>query len=85
MKIVLDGVNPVQLSGVGKGRPVIQNLGPGNVYLGTEEAEADPDAGFKLVPNAGYEFASAAGFEAGGVWITSDAAATDVRVISIGD
>jgi hypothetical protein len=85
MKILLDGVTPVQLSGVGRGRPVIQNLGPGNVYLGTEETEADPDAGFKIVPNGGFEFSTAAGFEAGGVWIASDAADTDVRVISVGD
>lgn len=84
MKTTL-GTTPIQLPGVGKGRPVIQNLGPGNVYLGTAQAEADPDEGFKIVPGGGYEFSSAAGFEAGGVWVVADAANTDVRVISIGD
>ena len=64
-----------------RSRPVIQNLGPGNVYLDTD-GDVDEDSGLKLVPNAVYEFPTVGSYS--NVWIVSDQADTDVRVIEVG-
>lgn len=80
MRILL-GTTPQQITG-DRARPLIQNLGPGNVYVDTD-GDVDADSGFFLVPNAVYEFSTAGGNNSG-IWVVADAADTDVRVIGIG-
>jgi len=64
-----------------RSRPVIQNLGPGNVYIDTD-GDVDVNSGLKLAVNAVYEFPTA-GAESD-IWIVSDAADTDVRIVEMG-
>lgn len=80
MKINL-GLTPQKLSS-SRARPVIQNLGPGTVYLDTD-GDVDIDSGFQIVTGAVYEF-PAPGGRSKGVWIMADTEDTDVRVVEMG-
>lgn len=80
MRILL-GSTPVQLPG-SRSRPVIQNLGPGTVYLETD-GDVDVDNGFQIVPGAVYEFPSP-GARSKGVWVMADTDGTDIRVVGMG-
>lgn len=80
MRILL-GQTPVKLSS-SRSRPVIQNLGPGVVYLETD-GDVDVDNGFKLAVGAVYEF-PAPGARSKGIWIMADTDNTDVRVVGMG-
>lgn len=61
--------------------PVIQNLGPGTVYLDTD-GDVDATSGLKIDPGAVYEFPISGGNM--GIWIVASEANTDVRVIELG-
>lgn len=77
---ILVGTTAVQIP-VDRSRPVIQNLGPGDLYLDTD-GDVDANSGLKLIPTAVYEFPVAgAGMN---VWVVATQASTDVRVIEIG-
>lgn len=77
------GVAAVQLAGVsGKQRPVIQNLGPGTLYLG-EDNTVSTGNGLQLPVGAVFEYASAIANDTA-VWAVSSLAATDVRVLALG-
>lgn len=78
---ILVGTSPLPIRAT-RARPLIQNLGPGNVYLDTD-GNVDADSGFKIIPNAVYEFPTSAG-NSRGVFIVSDTPDTDVRVIGMG-
>lgn len=80
MQIIL-GTTAQRIPG-DRSRPLIQNLGPGNVYVDTD-GEVTAEEGFKLVPNATYEFPTPGG-NSTGIWIIADAADTDVRVVGLG-
>jgi hypothetical protein len=80
MRILL-GSTPVQIPG-DRSRPVVQNLGPGTVYLETD-GDVDIDNGFQIAPGAVYEFPSS-GAGSRGIWIMADVSDTDVRVVGMG-
>ncbi len=80
MRILL-GTTPQQIKGT-RSRPLIQNLGPGNVYVDTD-GDVDAASGFKMVPNSVYEFPTS-GASSVGIWVVADAANTDVRVVGMG-
>lgn len=80
MKLIV-GTTPVVIPG-NRSRPVIQNLGPGTIYVDTD-GDVSASDGLKLVPNAVYEFPAAGGNSAG-IYIVSDTADTDVRVVGVG-
>lgn len=77
------GTTPVRVPVDMSVTPVLQNLGPGNVYW-----DGDPNVsattGFKLTPNAAYEFARDLNQGAGSVYLVADAVNTDVRIVSVG-
>lgn len=78
---VLVGTEPYQIQG-NRARPLVQNLGPGNVYLDTD-GDVDADSGFKITPGAVYEFPTSGAFSVG-IWMVADVDGTDVRVIGMG-
>ncbi len=78
---VLVGTDPTPIKGT-RARPLIQNLGPGNVYLDTD-GDVDADSGFKIVPGAVYEFPSA-GASSVGIFLIADVEDTDVRIVGMG-
>lgn len=67
---------------VARGKPIIQNLGPGNVYFDSQPG-VTAASGVKLVVGATYEFAEMLGDETG-LSLIADAANTDVRIIVMG-
>lgn len=83
MKLIV-GTAPVEIPRSGRGRPVIQNLGPGSVYLDTE-GTVTADTGLRIAEGGAFEFDEAASYETG-VWLvgTDDVTPADVRVITMG-
>lgn len=81
MKLTV-GVAAVPLGLEGTVTPVIQNLGPGDLYLGG--ADVTVADGFKLAPNAVYEYPRDLGQGAGKIHLVSSMANTDVRVLVVG-
>lgn len=81
MQILL-GTTPEQIKG-DSSRPVIQNLGPGIVYLDTDP-EVTVDSGIKLAVGTVYEFPTAGSLSIEGIFIVADTADTDVRVMDAG-
>lgn len=76
------GTEAVRLPSYGPATPIIQNLGPGTVYIGdTEDVTADD--GFELAVDAHIKL-SVGSSSAGPIWLISDAADTDVRVVTLG-
>lgn len=75
------GTSKQQITASGRNRLVIQNLGPGNVFLGTE-GDVSPTIGLKIAVNAVYEFPTTSADD--DVWVVADAANTDVRVLRVG-
>lgn len=67
----------------GRGRPVIQNLGPGDVYLDMDPVLVTPDTGIKLTVNSVYEVPTSVGTEE--LSLVATLADTDVRVIMVGE
>lgn len=80
MRILL-GTEPQQIKGT-RARPLIQNLGPGNVYVDTD-GDVDADSGFRIAPNSVYEFPTSGG-SSKGIFLVSDIEDTDVRVVGMG-
>lgn len=70
------------LAATGRGRPIIQNLGPGKLYFDSAP-NVTTSTGIQLAVGASYEFASAISLETG-LSVIADQAATDVRVIVMG-
>jgi hypothetical protein len=69
----------------GSQQPIIQNLGPGTIYIGPfNSAEALIGIGLKLVPNAVYEYPTTLVEGADKVYIATDTNSTDVRIINVG-
>lgn len=76
------GTVAVQLPSYGPATPIIQNLGPGKVYLGDSDAVTAAD-GLQLEVN-GKITLSTGSSSAGPIWLIADAADTDVRVVTLG-
>jgi hypothetical protein len=69
----------------GSQQPIIQNLGPGIIYIGPmNDAETLYFNGLKLVVNAVYEYPTTLVEGANKVYIYADADNTDVRIINVG-
>lgn len=64
-------------------RPVIQNLGPGDLYLGTSNTSIT-SRGVKLPINAVYELPATLTEGAGQVWLAASGGNCDVRIINVG-
>lgn len=75
------GATPQQIPG-NRSRPVIQNLGPGTVYLDTDGA-VDETSGLQIAVGQAYEFPGAGGNSVG-IFLMADAEDTDVRVVGVG-
>lgn len=63
-------------------RPIIQNLGPGDLYVNTDEP-ATLDNGIRLLPGEAMQFLTPSAQEAG-IWVIATQTDTDVRIISVG-
>lgn len=78
----LVGTAPVSIPLGGRGRPIIQNLGPGILYLDTDAAATTTD-GLELQVGDSFEFYTAGSMETG-ISVVSTMANTDVRVVTMG-
>lgn len=69
----------------GMQRPVIKNLGPGNIGLDTTDAVTVADASIYLAPDESYEFPTDV-YHSGWskIYAISDQATTDVRFAEVG-
>lgn len=80
MQIIV-GTSAQKVVSGGRQRPVVQNLGPGTIFLDTE-GSVTPTTGIKIPVGWTYEFPTSGSED--DIWIISDTASTDVRVIQIG-
>jgi len=64
-------------------RPVIQNLGPGDLYLGTNNTNLTT-VGIKLPVNAVYEIPAVLSEGASQIWLAASGGNCDVRIINVG-
>jgi hypothetical protein len=64
-------------------RPIIQNLGPGDLYLSTGSASITT-RGIKLPINAVYELPATLAEGAAQVWLHASGGNCDVRIINVG-
>lgn len=67
----------------GSMRPVIQNLGPGTLYLGTSNTSLT-SRGIALPVNAVYELPAILSEGAAQVWLAASGGNCDVRIINVG-
>lgn len=82
MKIVV-GTTPVVVPVDHSYRLVVRNLGPGVVYLEHAAELATPAAGFPLKVDDAYEFPAELTLS-GPLFLSTDTAGTDVRVLVVG-
>lgn len=80
MKLVVGTTPTPLLSKIGEGRPLVQNLGPGKVYLDTDE-DVSTETGFELAVGAAFEFAEDSNITAA-VYVVSDSANTELRIVN---
>lgn len=64
-------------------QPIIQNLGPGDLYVSTGPADIT-SRGLWLPINAVYELPTILTEGAGQVWLAADGDDCDVRIINVG-
>jgi hypothetical protein len=64
-------------------QPIIQNLGPGTLYVGTSSTNLTTE-GLQLTVGAVYEFPKVLVDGAGAVWMQASGANCDVRIINVG-
>jgi hypothetical protein len=74
---------PVDTGFGGTQRPIIQNLGPGVLYVGSSPNNL-PSRGVRLVPNAAYEYPDNLVAGAGKVYIQAQEDNCDVRIQNVG-
>jgi hypothetical protein len=67
---------------IGRSRPLIQNLGPGNVFMSTDST-VTVTSGFMIPVGAAYEFPTPRSASKG-VWLCTDEDGTDVRFVLLG-
>lgn len=81
--LYLVGIEPLALGPFGRARPIIQNIGPGDVYLDTDQ-EASTSSGLRIKPGEALSFSGPAATETG-IWLVASEANTDVRVVLMGE
>lgn len=81
--MILAANTPTNSGYSGTQQPIIQNLGPGNLYVGTTNTDL-ATTGLYLPAGAVYEFPKVVQEGAGAIWLQADAPDTDVRIINIG-
>lgn len=81
-KLTVSDTAAVRLPSYGAGKPTIQNLGPGKLYLGDSE-DVTVATGLQLAVGAQIAFSSGSS-SWGPIWMIADAANTDVRVLTLG-
>jgi hypothetical protein len=81
--MILAANTPTNTGFSGSTQPIIQNLGPGNVYVGTSSTNLST-TGLYLPAGSVYEFPATLIEGAGTVWLEADAPDTDVRIINVG-
>ena len=64
-------------------QPIIQNLGPGTLYIGQTSSSLTTE-GLQLPVGGVYEFPKTLVEGAGEVWIQASTATCDVRIINVG-
>lgn len=67
----------------GTQQPIIQNLGPGVLYVGTSNSSLTTE-GIYLPSGAVYELPKVVQEGAGALWLQADGGNCDVRIINIG-
>jgi hypothetical protein len=67
----------------GNQAPIIQNLGPGTLYVGSTSSNLTTE-GLQLPVGAVYEFPTTMVEGAGAVWIQASGANCDVRILNVG-
>lgn len=72
---------PVRLPVEGGGTPVVQNIGPGDVYM--DSGSVDVATGLLLPAGATYEFGRDLSLGSGNLWLVSIGTA-DVRYMVVG-
>ncbi len=82
MKITV-GTTPVKLPYAGRVTPMIQNLGPGNVYFDSDQ-NVSSATGVMLNPGAVYESPRDISIGGGTVYLVADTAGCDVRTLRVG-
>lgn len=81
--IVLTTSGAVNTGYNGTQQPIIQNLGPGILYVGTSSTDLTTN-GLRLPVGAVYEFPTVLNEGAGNVWVQADIEQCDVRIINVG-
>jgi len=64
-------------------QPVIQNLGPGTLYIGAVSTNILTE-GLQLLPGAVYEFPAIVQDGVGAIWVQAETATCDVRFLNVG-
>ena len=67
----------------GTTQPVIQNLGPGELYIGSSNADL-VNTGLYLPVGAVYEWPATVLEGSGSVWLQASSGQCDVRIINVG-
>jgi len=83
MATITTAAGATQLAYTGTTMPVIQNLGPGVLYLGATSTNLSTE-GIQLPVGAVYEFPRVVQDGAGAVWIQAIGASCDVRTLNVG-
>ena len=81
--IVTTAQGAVDIDYSGSQMPVIQNLGPGTLYVGSSASNLVSN-GLKLVPNSAYEYPRTLVEGPGKVFIQASGGNCDVRIQNVG-
>ena len=80
MKLLV-GTTPVRLSV--NGAPVVQNLGPGVLYMDVG-SDVSQSTGIQIPVNQAYEFVKRIGLASGSLYLVATQSNTDVRILEVG-
>lgn len=81
--IITPANGPVKPSLSRTARPIVQNLGPGTLYLNTSSQNVVAE-GIKMEYMAVYEFPTALVEGPGEIWFAADGDTCDVRILNVG-
>jgi hypothetical protein len=81
--MILPIATPTDSGYSGSQQPIIQNLGPGVLYIGSNGTDLE-NTGLYLPAGAIYEYPATLVNGAGSVWLLATLDTVDVRIINIG-
>ena len=81
--IITPANGPVKPSLSRTARPIVQNLGPGTLYLNTSSQNVVAE-GIKMEYMAVYEFPTTLVEGPGEIWFAADGDTCDVRILNVG-